>query len=74
MASDLTDRVVLDDRLVQDLLPGPIHRPASQPSMGGFPRPVALEHIPPRRPGRQFEQDRVDYLPVITPAPAVRRQ
>lgn len=66
---DLTDRVVLDDGLGQDLLPRAVHRPFPQPLMGGLPRPVTFRHIAPRGPGAQLEQDRVDHLPVIPPLP-----
>lgn len=36
---DLADRLVLDDHLIQDLLPGPISSPGPQPLMRGFHSP-----------------------------------
>lgn len=66
-----------DDGLVEDLLPGAVHRPAFQAFVGGFPGPVALGQVPPGCAGVQFPQNRVDHLAVIAPASAagvVRQQ
>jgi hypothetical protein len=66
---DLADPVVLHDRLGKDLRPCAIQRPPPQPLVRSLPRPVPLRHVPPGRTGAQFEQDRVDHLPVIPPLP-----
>ena len=52
---------------VQDLLPGPIARPAPMPVIDGLPVPEPLRQIPPRaaRPGP--EQDPINHQPVIIP-------
>jgi hypothetical protein len=63
------DRVVLDDHLGQDPVPGAVGGPFPQPLVRGLPRPVALGQIPPRRPGAGLPQDRIDHLPVIAPPP-----
>src|SRR5690606_29921743 len=66
---DLPDRVVLDLHLVQDLVPGTVRGPQPQPLVRRLPWAVLGRHVAPRRPGAQPPQDRVDHLPVITPAP-----
>ena len=64
------DRVVLDDHLGQDPVPGAVGGPLAQPLVRGLPRPVALGQIPPRCTGAGLPEDCVDHLPVITPPPA----
>src|SRR5690606_247771 len=66
---DLPDRVVLDLHVVQDLVPGTVRGPQPQPLVRRLPWAVLGRHVAPRRPGAQPPQDRVDHLPVITPAP-----
>ena len=61
------DRVILDDHVLKDLLPGAILGPDPQSFVQRLPRPVLLRHVPPRRPGPQTPQDPVDHLPVIPP-------
>lgn len=61
------DRVILDDHVLKDLLPGAILGPDPQSFVQRLPRPVLLRHVPPRRPGPQPPQDPVDHLPVIPP-------
>lgn len=61
------DRVILDDHVLKDLLPGAILGPDPQSFVQRLPRPVLLRHVPPRRTGPQPPQDPVDHLPVIPP-------
>lgn len=70
---DLADRIVLDDHLVQDLLPGAVRGPQSQPFMCGLPGAVPFGQVTPRCTGAQLPQDRVDHLPMITPPPTPAR-
>src|SRR3954453_17419579 len=63
------DRVVLDDHLGQDPIPGAIGGPPAQPLMGGLPRPLPFGRVGPRNAGLGLPQDRVDHLPVIAPPP-----
>ena len=51
----------------QDLLPGPVQRPAAMPVIDGLPVPVPLRQVPPRAAGPGPEQDPVDHHPVIVP-------
>ena len=55
---------------VQDLLPGPVQRPAAMPVIGGLPVPVLTRQVTPRAAGPGAEHDPVDHHPVITPAAA----
>ena len=52
---------------VQDLLPGPVQRPAAMPVIDGLPVPEALRQVPPRAPRPGPEEDPVDHRPVIGP-------
>ena len=56
---------------VQDLLPGPVQRPAAMPVIHGLPVPVPPGQIPPRAAGPGPEQDPVDHHPVIIPPVAL---
>jgi hypothetical protein len=51
----------------QDLLPGPVQRPAAMPVIDGLPVPVLRGQVPPRAAGPRPEQDPVDHHLVITP-------
>src|SRR5271165_2030629 len=55
---------------VQDLLPGPVQRPAAMPVIHGLPVPEALRQVPPRAPCPGPEEDPVDHRPVIGPPAA----
>ena len=63
---DVPDRVVFDDHLVENALPGAVLGPDPQSLVRGLPGPVALGQVAPRGPGAQLPQDRVDHLAVVT--------
>ncbi|GAA4611163.1 hypothetical protein GCM10023195_47140 [Actinoallomurus liliacearum] len=67
------DRIVVDLQMGQDRIEGAVTGPPAIPLIDGFPVPIPLGQVPPRRAGGQLPQHPVQHGAVIQPPPAAGR-
>ena len=65
--------IAADPQPVQDLLPGPVTRPAAMPVIDSLPVPEPLRQVTLRATGPGPEEDPVDHHPVVGPPAAPQR-